>query len=847
MPYVPGWDCHGLPIELNVEKKHGIVGKDIDAKAFREACREYAQTQVNLQRESFKRLGVFAQWENPYLTMSPAYEGAIVRSIAAIYRNGHLAMGAKPVHWCVNCRSALAEAEVEYQDKQSFAIDVLFPLSDTTKASAAFGTQVPNGTGVIIWTTTPWTLPANEAVAVHSELDYVLVQAGDLAFIISEGLLGQCCERYGISHYEVLGRCPGQALEGWFVEHPIEARKRVPVILGHHVTLDAGTGVVHTAPAHGLEDFHCANQYRIQFFNPVDEKGCFKAATPLVAGEHINKAGPMIIEHLRAQGRLIHEDKLTHSYPHCWRHKTPLIFRATTQWFISMEQAKLREQALGSIPTVRWVPDWGQNRIEAMIDGRPDWCISRQRTWGVPLPLFVHDSTNELHPETANIIEYVADLVSEQGIEAWHELDIETMPFENMTEYTKSTHSLDVWFDSGVSHIAVLDRRPNLSSPADLYLEGSDQHRGWFQSALLTSLATKQQAPFKTVLTHGFTVDAKGRKMSKSLGNVINPDKVIKQLGADILRLWVSAADYKNEMHVSDEILKRTSDAYRRIRNTVRFLLANLHDFDPELHAVAENDLLALDTWVIAKTQALQEQIIEAYNQYQFHTIYQTIHNFCVNELGGFYLDIIKDRQYTMRVDSTSRRSCQTAIFHVLEALVHWLAPILSFTAEDIWQHMPGTKEQSVFLSTFKSHFPQGESVFDFGFWERIQNVRSEVNKVLELMRNENKIGSGLEAEITLFVSDSLKQDLEQLGDELRFILLTAKAEVKSTSERAENSVATQDGNMFILGEASTAKKCERCWHRTDDVNSSPEYPDICSRCVSNIDTIQAPEKRCYA
>jgi isoleucyl-tRNA synthetase len=849
VPYVPGWDCHGLPIELNVEKKKGVAGIDIDPDAFRKACREYAMSQVEIQRESFKRLGVFGHWDQPYLTMSSVYEGAIVRSIASVYRNGHLLQGAKPVHWCVNCRSALAEAEVEYQDKQSPAIDVLFPVVKTDKIKDIFNlNEIPGNTGVVIWTTTPWTLPANEAVALHSELEYVLVktESGD-GIILSEGLLGNCFERYEISHYEVLSRCKGEQLEGLLLRHPIDSRKKVPIILGDHVTLEAGTGAVHTAPAHGLDDFHCANKYHIEFYNPVDEKGCFKSATPLVAGQHISKANKFIIEHLQKTKRLINNTNIQHSYPHCWRHKTPLIFRATAQWFISMDKAQLRDKALNSISKVNWVPDWGQNRIYSMIEGRPDWCISRQRTWGVPLTLFTHVATNELHPQTEEIINYVADIVSLEGIDAWHNLDQNTLPFDDMESYTKSTDSLDVWFDSGVSHLSVLDAVEGLHSPADLYLEGSDQHRGWFQSSLLTSLATKNKSPYKTVLTHGFTVDSTGRKMSKSLGNVVRPDKVIKTLGADVLRLWVSAADYKNEMHVSDEILKRTSDAYRRIRNTVRFLLANLHDFDPEINAVADNDLLALDAWIISKTESLQKEIISAYDQFQFHQIYQMIHNFCVNELGGFYLDVIKDRQYTMRTESLGRRSCQTAIFHIAHALVRWLAPILSFTAEDVWSHLPGTKESSVFLTEFKNNFPTTAPKFENKFWENLISIRNEVNKVLEKMRNDGKIGAGLEAEITLFVNNDMLKQLKEFGDELHFVFITSKASVCPLNEKTSDSVPTSMPDLFIRGEALSLEKCVRCWHRSSDVGQDLNLPGLCGRCVTNLGQDSKGEQRKYA
>ena len=708
-PYVPGWDCHGLPIELQVEKKQGKPGHKLSPAQFRVACRDYAAKQVDGQRTDFKRLGVFGDWDRPYLTMDFAFEAEIIRSLGRIVAKGHVVKGEKPVHWCIDCGSALAEAEVEYADKQSIAIDVRFPLVDPEVLEArCHGT--PNGCGegpasLVIWTTTPWTLPANQAVALHPELEYVIVQVESAGqqerLIVAEGLLKDTMDRWGFERYRVMGYGLGKDLEGIMLRHPFYDRE-VPVILGEHVTLDAGTGAVHTAPGHGLEDYIVGSRYGLAVDNPVGGDGRFLPGTQLFEGENVFKANEHVVEVLKAHGALLLEQRFTHSYPHCWRHKTPIIFRATPQWFISMDKEGLRAAALREIGRVDWTPDWGQGRIEGMVQGRPDWCISRQRTWGVPIALLVHKVTGKLHPRTPELIEEVARRVELKGIEAWFELHPSGLLGEaEGADYDKVQDTLDVWFDSGVTHACVLERRAELGAPADLYLEGSDQHRGWFQSSLLTSVAMHDRAPYRQVLTHGFTVDAKGEKMSKSKGNVVRPQDVMKTLGADIIRLWVAATDYRGEMSVSDEILKRTADAYRRIRNTTRFLLANLDGFDPATNQVAPADMIALDRWVMDRALQLQGEIIEAYRTYQFHLIYQKVHNFCVVDLGGFYLDVIKDRQYTTPADGLPRRSCQTALYHIAEAMVRWLAPILSFTADEVWGFIPGRRDASVFTATW--------------------------------------------------------------------------------------------------------------------------------------------------
>ncbi|GAB3381831.1 isoleucine--tRNA ligase [Spongiibacter taiwanensis] len=840
-PYVPGWDCHGLPIELNVEKKIGKPGQKVDAATFREECRKYAMKQVNGQREDFKRLGVFGDWDNPYLTMSFDVEANIIRALGKIAENGHLQKGFKPVHWCLDCRSALAEAEVEYQDKTSPAIDVAFALVDQASARERCGLNAAEGElNLVIWTTTPWTLPANMAVALHPELDYLWLQFEQqgraYVVLLAEALYEKALARYGVEQFAVAGRCKGADLENLQLQHPFYDRQ-VPVILGDHVTTDAGTGAVHTAPAHGQDDFIVGNKYGLEVSNPVAANGTFIEGTPLFAGEHVFKANDSVLAVLEERGRLLASKKLEHSYPHCWRHKTPIIFRATPQWFVSMHKNGLLDTALDAVKGVNWTPSWGQARIESMLQERPDWCISRQRTWGVPIALFVHKDTAELHPNTPELIEAVAQRVEQGGIQAWFDLSPDELLGDEAEQYDKVSDTLDVWFDSGVTHYAVLKQNDKLAFPADLYLEGSDQHRGWFQSSLLTGLATAGVAPYKGVLTHGFTVDAQGRKMSKSVGNVVAPQQVMKTLGADILRLWVAATDYRNEMTVSDEIFKRTADSYRRIRNTARFLLANMAGFDPAEHSVAEEDMLALDRWAVERAGVLQAEIIKAYDNYQFHVIYQKLHNFCVVELGGFYLDIIKDRQYTTQADSLPRRSAQTALYHIAEALTRWIAPILSFTADELWQHLPGERKGSVFAAEWYQGVNRihADRQMNDDFWQQVQAVKTAVNRVLEQCRKDGIVGGSLQAEVTLFCDEALMNTLTALQDELRFVLITSAAKLAPLS--AANAAAeTELPGLQIRVTASEGEKCERCWHYREDVGQDVKHPTLCFRCIDNVD-----------
>jgi len=837
VPYVPGWDCHGLPIELKVELKVGKPGRKVTATEFRQACREYAATQIDIQRTEFKRLGVLGDWENPYITMNFKYEADTIRSLAKIMRNGHVQKGYKPVYWCLDCASALAEAEVEYADKTSPAVDVRFAVVDEKDFLARFGNVSAKNISIPIWTTTPWTLPANQAVALNAEVEYVLVECdGKECLLVAEPLLPNILKRYDIQHHRVVGKIRGEKLENVQLRHPFAGRQ-VPVVLGEHVTVESGTGAVHTAPAHGIEDYDIGKKYNLPLENPVADDGCYISTTPIVAGKHVTQANDIIIETLKENHALLHLAKFSHSYPHCWRHKTPLIFRATPQWFISMEKNQLRAMALDAIKHVNWVPSWGQKRFYSMMEGRPDWCISRQRTWGVPIALFLHKETTEPHPNSVELMEKVAQRVEQTGIEAWYELDAKELLGDDAENYVKCRDILDVWFDSGVTHECVLRENPNLGFPADLYLEGSDQHRGWFQSSMLTSLAINEQAPYKTVLTHGYVIDLEGRKMSKSLGNVIAPEKVIQSLGADVLRLWVASIDYRAEINVSDEILTRTSETYRRLRNTARFLLANLEGFDPENNLVAPEKMLALDKFIVNKARTLQDEIIQAYDAYQFHLIYQKIHYFCTVDLGSFYLDIIKDRQYTTPTNSLARRSAQSAMFHIAEALVRWLAPILSFTAEEIWQYLPGKRNESVFLTTWYA-FPAlaEDRVMNQVYWEKLREVRDAVNKEIEAQRNAGKIGSALEASVQLYCDDELKSQLDKLGDELRFFLITSGAEVQFANSSLPNDViATDVAGLSVKVNALSYAKCERCWHRREDVGVNKEHPTLCGRCVENI------------
>ena len=741
----------------------------------------------------------------------------------------------------MDCRSALAEAEVEYQDKHSGAIDVRFPSADAAEFVKRLGSDVADDAriSIPIWTTTPWTLPGNRAVALHADLSYVLVETdlvgGPEYLLIATEMSDAVAARYGAARWDAVAETTGSRLEGLELKHPFYDRV-VPVILGDHVTTEAGTGAVHTAPGHGHDDFAVGIKYDLPLDCPVGGDGKYLSTTSLLAGEHINPANSHVVELLAEAGALIKQEDVEHSYPHCWRHKTPVIFRATPQWFIGMELGGLRSRALESIESVQWTPAWGEERIRGMVENRPDWCISRQRSWGVPITLFVHKETGDMHPDSSDLILRVAERVEKQGIDAWFELEPDEFLGEEGSRYEKVTDVMDVWLDSGLSHHVVGKLREEVGMPADLYLEGSDQHRGWFQSSLLTSVGIYARAPYKGVLTHGFTVDEQGRKMSKSMGNVVEPQKIYKTFGADILRLWVAATDYRAEMSASDEILKRVADAYRRMRNTQRFLLGNLHGYEADAHGVSLEEMISLDRWALERAVELQSEVTAAYDSYEFHHIFHKVHNFCVLDMGGFYLDVIKDRLYTTPADSLPRRSAQTAMSHIAEAMVRWLAPILSFTAEEIWRELPGERTSSVFLTTWHD-LPEdrAESSVD---WPALLVVRQAVSKELERLRIDGGIGSPLDAEVRLYCSGDLQTELAGLSDELRFVFITSAASVHPESERPHDAVAAgEDGAPFWLSVTTTeAQKCIRCWHRRDDVGADSEHPELCARCVSNVE-----------
>ena len=844
-PYIPGWDCHGLPIEWKLEAKLGRPGDKIDEATFRQKCRDYAASQVDLQRDEFIRLGVFGKWTDPYLTMNFQTEADIVRSLASIVEKGHLHKGVKPVYWSVGARTALAEAEVEYHDKDSLAIDVRFAPIDETEFLSKLTLESDAATGpieVVIWTTTPWTLPANQAVSLNAELDYALVACdvgqGPERLLLAEEMVADIMQRYGCEDYRIVGRGKGSVLENIKLKHPFYDRE-VPIILGDHVTTEAGTGAVHTAPDHGIDDFNVGLKYQLKPLFSVNSHGVYESNIDRFAGKHVYKIDQDIVDALNEQSRLLKKATINHSYPHCWRSKTPIIFRATPQWFISMDNKNLRQDALTAIKKVSWIPEWGEARITSMIETRPDWCISRQRNWGVPLCFFIHKRTGDLHPQATRLMAQAADLIEEKGIQAWWDLDATKMLGDDADQYEKCLDILDVWFDSGTTHQSVLRRREDAGFQADMYLEGSDQHRGWFHSSLLTSVAMNGCAPYKQVLTHGFTVDEKGRKMSKSLGNGIEPQNVINKLGADIIRLWVASTDYRGEMSVSDEILKRTADAYRRLRNTARFLLANLSGFEPTEHMVAADDMLALDRWAVDLTRRYHADINQAYEDYNFHYVYQKIHHFCAIEMGSNYLDIIKDRQYTTQSNSLARRSAQTAMFHIIEAMTRWMAPILTFTAEEIWQFIPGERSQSPFLETWYDNLLSlnDKDLLSAEQWQQVTTVRTAVSQNLEGLRSEGLIGSSLDAEVTLYCDEELLALFNVFENELRFVLITSAAQIKPLSEKPDQAINAdiKGSELWLLSQPSPHEKCVRCWHKRKDVGTDSTHPELCGRCVENV------------
>ena len=825
-PYIPGWDCHGLPIELNVEKKHGKRSELVQDKGkFQEACKEYALTQIENQKKDFIRLGVFGEWDYPYKSLDSSFEADAVRALGKIFNGGHLQKGEKPVHWCQDCRSSLAEAEVEYQDKVSKSIDVAFKIDDESlkEVKNIFGFQGGESISFIIWTTTPWTIPSNVAVCINPKLDYSLIQIKNSYYVIADLLFDSCVERWSVDALKV-STTKGSNLKNIKFYHPFLDRKST-LLHADHVTTEAGTGCVHTAPAHGMDDFLICKKNHIETFKALDNNGLFKAEIDFIAGLPPLKADHLVIEKLDEKKALINCNDYQHSYPHCWRHKSPLVFTSTAQWFISMNQENLLNQALDSITNVKWEPSWGLQRIESMLTDRPDWCISRQRNWGIPLTLVIHKETGEIHPNQNELFKKFADAIEKNGISEWDTLDLGDY-IDDASKYIKTLDTLDVWFDSGVTHATVSEKRFSKDVVADLYLEGSDQHRGWFQSSLLTSIAMNGRAPYKAVLTHGFVVDENGRKQSKSLGNVVSPQKVWDSLGADILRLWVASTDFRSEMVASDEILKRVSDQYRRIRNTFRFILGNLNDFNQTEKTIFDEQI-ELDKWIILEAQKLEDDVIKYYETYSYHNVVQRIHNFCVNELGGIYLDIVKDRLYTCKNDSLARKSCQTSLDYVLNVMVRLIAPILSFTSEELWQTHKSLKNQedSVFLSLYLQESTNQSQIIKDSDWKRIFEIKDLVNQSIEGLRNENKLKGSLDANVIISANKEDKAILDKLGDELHFVFISSKASVK-VGETLEISI-----------DHINEEKCTRCWHKDSSVGESQSHPEICSRCEENIDS----------
>jgi isoleucyl-tRNA synthetase len=841
--YVPGWDCHGLPIEHQVDLELGAEKAGMSKADIRRRCRAFAEHFIDIQRQEFKRLGVRGDWEHPYLTMDYGYEAAIVRELGRFFARGNVYKGVKPVHWCVHDQTALAEAEVEYEDRSDYSIWVKFPLSPESQATLPFlaGKQA----AVVVWTTTPWTLPANLAVAFHPSYEYVWAEADGEVLLLAKELAEPVLQKLGFPHYRILHTMPGQALEGLKARHPFLPRDSV-FILGEHVTLEQGSGCVHTAPGHGQEDYEMGIKYHLEIYNPVGDDGRFVPETPLFAGLSVWDANARIIDRLRQDGLLLQEEQVTHSYPHCWRCKNPVIFRGTAQWFISMDANGLRQRALDEIRRVQWIPPWGEERIANMIENRPDWCISRQRAWGVPITVFYCQSCQATLARQ-ELAEHVASLVEAEGADVWFERDAADLlpagyrcPECGGKTFTKETDILDVWFDSGVSHAAVLERRPELVWPADLYLEGSDQHRGWFHSALLTAVGTRDRAPYKAVMTHGFTVDAQGRKMSKSLGNVVAPQEVIEKHGAEVLRLWVASENFREDVRgPDDEITSHLVEVYRRIRNTCRFLLGNLADFDPDLHGLAYAELHEIDRLMLHRLQRTIERVRRAYHEHEYHIVFHTLHNFCVVDLSSFYLDVLKDTLYTARSDAAERRSAQTVLHDILLALVKLMAPVLAFTAEEIWGYVPAAsrRESSVHLSEFPRVDPAYVDEVLAERWERLLQVRSEMLKALEQARNSKVIGTSLEARVHLYVPDGEWRGLlDTYATVLPMIGIVSAVDLHPADDAPPEALASETiPDLWVHVQRAGGSKCVRCWHWRKDVGHYREHPTLCGRCVARI------------
>jgi isoleucyl-tRNA synthetase len=835
-PYVPGWDCHGLPIELQVEKNLGSKKSQVSKLEMRKLCREYAAKFVGIQKEEFKRLGIQGDWENPYLTMNYEYEGLTAGELAKFAHNGGLYRGRKPVHWCSSCVTALAEAEVEYADHTSPSIFVRFALQDDV--SAAIPALAGKQAYVVIWTTTPWTIPANLAVALHPEFEYVALETEKGVLIVAEGLKDSFLAATGLTG-EVIASFSATLLERKRCKHPFYDRDSI-VLLGEHVTLEAGTGCVHTAPGHGQEDYELALKEGLEVYNPVDNYGKYLSTVEFFAGQQVFAANQSVIDKLIEVEALLQTSKISHSYPHCWRCKKPIIFRATEQWFISMKSNDLRQKALKAIDQVQWIPKWGRERIFGMIENRPDWCVSRQRSWGVPITAFSCTACGE-YVADGSLMDHVAALFKEHSSDIWFDWSAEKLlpagtkcPKCGSAAFEKENDILDVWFDSGVSHAAVLEPNPKLSSPADLYLEGSDQHRGWFHSSLLESVGSRGVAPYKSVLTHGFVLDGKGHKMSKSTGNVVAPEDVIKKFGADVLRLWCSAQDYRDDTRISEEILTRVSEAYRRIRNTCRYILGSISDFDPATQTVEQADMPEIDRWALHKLEMLKERVLTAYQDFAFHVIYQDVNGFCTVEMSSFYLDILKDRMYTSKADSLSRRSAQTVLHEILDTLLRLLAPVLSFTADEAWQHMPARKEASVHLAAFPQLHPEWKNDGLVERWDRIMKVRTDVSKALELARVAKTIGHSLDAAVAITAPDELLAFLREYDSELQSIFIVSKVVLKDAIE-GECWNSESISGLVVQVSAAPGVKCERCWYYSEELGSNGDHPAICPKCTAAV------------
>ena len=837
--YVPGWDCHGMPIEREIEK---LYGKNLPVEKTQSLCRAYAAEQIERQKADFRRLGVLGDWDHAYTTMAFRNEADEIRTLGKLLEKGYVYRGLKPVNWCFDCQSALAEAEVEYYDRTDFSIDVGFPFAEPEKIAKAFGLpKLPAEKGwILIWTTTPWTIPANQALNVHPDFVYDLVETGRGLLILASDLRETCLARYGLKG-RALASCKGAKLESISFRHPFYNRLS-PVYLGEYVTLEQGTGIVHSAPAYGVDDFVSCRRYGMkddQILTPVMGDGKYASSLELFGGLSIWDANPKIVERIREAGTLFHSEKYQHSYMHCWRHKTPVIYRATTQWFAGMDEVPgyrgkkpaepLRATALRAVEATKFFPAWGQARLHGMIANRPDWTLSRQRQWGVPMPFFIHRETGELHPRTLELLEAAAKKVEEGGIEAWQRIEPTELLGGDAARYEKMKDTLDVWFDSGSTHETVLrgSYAAELKFPADLYLEGSDQHRGWFHSSLLVSCMLNGRAPYDALLTHGFFVDGEGRKMSKSGSNAVAPQKISETLGAEILRLWVAATDYSGELSISDEILKGVVESYRRIRNTLKFLLANTSDFDPGRDAIPPGEWVEIDRYAVALATELQRSVLEDYERYEFHPAVGKLQTFCSEDLGAFYLDILKDRLYTTAKSSRARRSAQNALWHITNALLRLIAPILSFTAEEAWQVFAPELHRAngtVFVEKYASLPDVGAAGELRAKWDEIRRVRSSVLKVLEEMRAAKKIGSSLQAEVEIKANGAQLAQLQSLDDDARFVFITSQARV-----------AKGNGELAVAALASTHPKCARCWHWRADVGADAKHPEICGRCVSNL------------